>query len=181
MRRRIERHCGNECGWEWRGGARLSPEHSVSVILDQLFPIAVAGIAHAALKREIEDGFDATRDVTGEQRDGARRRDRRQAAIADAMSCDEIAHIIGQTRDVGGGEERGCVVERECALFSRDLGTRRIGTRRDGTHPTLGQRDGSRRVITLPAHRQRVTKAGDAETDAPLCFRLPSLRLERVV
>ena len=151
------------------------------VVLDLHLAMTAVALQDAPRIGEVEHRLDAARNVAGEQRNGARRRDGGQAAVANAVAGDDRADIRRQSHDARPGQEVIRIVKGKCSLFLGQLSTCEIGGALDVGHPGLGKLQGTRRAIAGASKNQRVGQAGQAKTDTPLGLGLLALGFERVV
>ncbi len=138
------------------------------MVLDALLALGAVGLQHMAHIAEGEHRLDAGGDIVGQKRNGAGGRDRVQQRVADAVAADRGAHVLRQAADRLAGEVTRAVVEREAALFGRDVGRREIGQALDCAQPFAGQPHRLGRAIAHAAEDQRIGEASDAEADATL-------------
>ena len=164
-----------------RVGAEALAEQGVGVVLHRLLTRRAVALQNAPLVAEVEHRLDAARDVAGQQRDGAGRRDGGEQTVADAVRGDRGTHLLGQAPHVGRRQKLLRVEQREGALLARQLGAGEVGGLLDGGHPALGQRNRLGRAVANAAQDQRIGEAGDAEADAALGLRLLPLRRQRIV
>ncbi len=155
---------------------------AIGVVLDRVLLVLVAmADAHAARVGEGEDRFEAARNVAGEERDGAGRRDRDQVRIADAVLADAAAQLLGQLLDKFALQIAFAVEQREGALLDRQVNRGVVGGVADGAHDLLGDCERGGRAVAGAQHAQRVGQAGDAEAHAALAGGFLALFFEREV
>ncbi len=156
---------------------------AVRVILDGVLLAAAVGHALIAQVGPGERRLDAVAGVVGEgERDRARRGDRQQVAVADAVAADLRLELVRQARGAALAVEVAFGVElRKRAFLARQLDRCAVG--RELHFARDGRRHLARRlgVVAQTQHDQRVAEAREAEADAPLLAAFLELLRQRPV
>ena len=111
----------------------------------------------------------------------ARRRNRRQQRVADAVFANGRPHIVVHLLHRARRQKRIGIEERERAFLLRQIDRRQIRGAGDRVQPALRLTRRRVRSIAQPQHQQRIRQPCDTQSNPSLRLRLRCLRVEREV
>ena len=140
-------------GWRQAVTTARDAPLPAGIVLDVELLGAAARIQDRAPIARGEDRLDTIGDSVCEQADGARRRNRRQVAVADAVAADLLSQLRGQRTYEGSLHVAIRIEEGETTLLAGDGHRRTIGAVAYRTHGV--GRDGARplAVVTKTQHQ----------------------------
>ena len=117
----------DECLGQARCRTETVSEGPVGKVLDLFFMRRAVRTENTAAIGETKNRLNTARNIAGQQRNGAGRRNRSQAAIAQSVLGNAFAHKRVQPLHIRPGEKGLLIIKRERAFLGCEIGAGGIG------------------------------------------------------